>query len=61
MGNIYKVGIEFEFEPDGEHDFLFEDMSEADRIAEMVRLVNQDIFSNNIGTVRLLGIEREGN
>jgi hypothetical protein len=29
MATIYKIGLSFEFDPDGEHDFLFEGMNEA--------------------------------
>ena len=58
MSKIYKVGIIFEYEPDGEHDFLFEDMNENERVAEMIRLVNEDISSGH-GTVDVVEITNE--
>lgn len=57
MSKIYKVGIVFEFDPEGEHDFLFDEGdTQAEIEAEMIRLVNQDI-SNGIGEVEIVSIE----
>ena len=55
MSKIYKVGIVFEYEPDGEHDFLFEDMNENERVEEMLRLAGQDI-SQGFGSVSVVEI-----
>lgn len=43
MPKIYKVGIVFEFDPEGEHEELFEGESEEQMIRSMVRMAGEDI------------------
>ena len=56
MPKVYKVGIVFEFEPQGEHEDLFEDMNEDQMVADMIRMVNQDIASG-YGSVGVIAVE----
>ena len=44
MSKIYKVGVMFEFDPEGEHDFLFEDMDTDRMIDFMKSMVIDDLF-----------------
>ena len=44
MSKIYKVGVTFEFDPKGEHDFLFEGMSKEQMIRSMTSMVVEDLF-----------------
>lgn len=53
---IYKVGIVFEFDPEGEHEDLFEGMTKEDIEREMRRLVIQDI-SSGYGSVEIVSTE----
>lgn len=56
MAQRYKVGIAFEFEPQGEHDFLFEGMDKGEIKAHMIGLVTEDILNGN-GMVEILSVE----
>lgn len=44
MSKIYKVGVVFEFDPEGEHDFIFEGMTKAEMIRSMTSMVIEDLF-----------------
>jgi hypothetical protein len=55
MAKIYKVGIVFEFDPSGEHEDLFEDMTEEEMVRDMVRMVNEDV-ANGHGTVSVVEV-----
>lgn len=44
MSKIYKVGVVFEFDPKGEHDFLFEGMTKKEMIRSMISMVSEDLF-----------------
>jgi hypothetical protein len=45
MEKIYKVGLVFDFDPSGEHDFLFDEgMTEEQMILEMRRMVTNDVM-----------------
>ena len=59
MAKIYRVVLAFEFDPEGEHDFLFEDMNEEEMKADMLRMTTQDIYSlaNSNDIYRMLTIE----
>lgn len=59
MSKIYKVGIVFEFDPEGEHDFLFEDMTEDEIKASMMRMATEDIFNGN-GSVEIVSVTESG-
>jgi hypothetical protein len=54
----YRVGVVFEYDPNGEHDFLFEDMDKKEMMAEMIRLASEDISSGH-GSVEILEIVNE--
>ena len=43
MGKVYRVGLIFEFEPEGEHEDLFGDQSEEQMIRSMKSMVSEDI------------------
>ena len=43
MSKRYRVGLMFEFEPQGEHEDLFEDQSEEQMIRSMKSMVSEDI------------------
>jgi hypothetical protein len=45
MAKIYRVGLTFEFDPEGEHNFIFEGMSEEDIKSNILRLATEDIYS----------------
>lgn len=55
MSKIYKVGIVFEYDPEGEHDFLFEGMTEEEMKIEMLRMANEDIGEGN-GSVEIVSV-----
>jgi hypothetical protein len=44
MAKIYRVGLTFEFDPEGEHNFIFEGMSEEDIKSNILRLATEDIY-----------------
>jgi hypothetical protein len=44
MAKVYKVGIMFTFEPEGEHADIFEGMTEEEMINNMKNLVSDDIY-----------------
>lgn len=45
MSKVYKIGLMFSFEPDGEHADIFEEMNKTEEqlIAFMKNLVSEDI------------------
>jgi hypothetical protein len=43
MAKIYRVGLVFEFDPEGEHEDLFEGKDEEQMIRSMKSLVSEDI------------------
>jgi hypothetical protein len=43
MSKVYRVGLMFEFEPEGEHEDLFEGKDEEQMIRSMKSLVSEDI------------------
>ncbi len=43
MSKVYRVGLFFEFEPEGEHEDLFEGKDEEQMILSMKSLVSEDI------------------
>ena len=45
MSKVYKIGLVFSFEPDGEHADIFEDMDKTEEqlISYMKNLVSEDI------------------
>lgn len=43
MSKRYRVGLMFEFDPEGEHDFLFEGQNEEQMILSMKSMVSEDI------------------
>lgn len=45
MGKVIKIGLVFEFDVEGEHDFLFEGMTEDEVIANARRMVIDDIYT----------------
>jgi len=45
MAKIYRVGLMFEFDPEGEHEFIFEGMNEEDIKSNILRLATEDIYS----------------
>jgi hypothetical protein len=56
---VIKVGLTFEFQPDGEHDFLFEGMTEDEIIKDAMRMTTDDIqaLSDNGEIFRMLSVE----
>ena len=42
MSKVYRVGIMFEFEPEGEHEELFEGQDEEQMILSMKAMVSED-------------------
>jgi hypothetical protein len=56
MGKIYKVGVVFEFDPEGEHEELFEGESEEQMIRSMIRMAGEDINAG-YGTVDIVSID----
>lgn len=42
MSKVYRVGIMFEFEPEGEHEELFEGQNEEQMILSMKAMVSED-------------------
>lgn len=44
MAKIYKVGVVFTFEPEGEHEDLFEDMNTEEMVSYMNDMVVDDLF-----------------
>lgn len=56
MPKIYKVGVVFEFDPEGEHDFLFEGMTEEQIRKDMIRMATDDIYAGN-GSVEIVSVE----
>jgi hypothetical protein len=53
---IYKVGVVFEFDPKGEHDFLFEGMSKKEIEADMIRMATEDVYAGH-GSVEIVSVE----
>lgn len=53
------VSLSFDFYPDGEHNFLFEGMNEADIVRDAVRMTTDDIYtlSNSNDIYRQLSVE----
>lgn len=43
MGKVYRIGLIFEFEPEGEHEELFEGEDEEQMILSMKSMVSEDI------------------
>jgi hypothetical protein len=43
MSKVYRVGLMFEFEPEGDHADLFEGQNEEKMILSMKSLVSEDI------------------
>jgi hypothetical protein len=43
MSKVYRVGLMFEFEPEGEHEDLFEGNDEEQMILRMKAMVSEDI------------------
>lgn len=43
MAKVYRVGLMFEFEPEGEHEDLFEDQNEEQMIRSMKAMVSEDL------------------
>lgn len=43
MSKVYRVGLMFEFEPEGEHEDLFEGQNEEQIIRSMKSMVSEDI------------------
>jgi|688.fasta_scaffold05142_27 hypothetical protein len=43
MSKVYRVGLMFEFEPEGEHEDLFEGKDEEQMIRSMKAMVSEDI------------------
>lgn len=43
MSKRYRVGLMFEFEPEGEHEDLFEGQNEEQMILSMKSMVSEDI------------------
>lgn len=43
MSKVYRVGLMFEFEPEGEHEDLFEGQNEEQMIRSMKAMVSEDI------------------
>jgi hypothetical protein len=64
MATIYKIGLSFEFDPYGEHDFLFEGMNENE-IEKYCRTLALEDIGNLVANgeiARQLTIEKtEGN
>lgn len=56
---VIKVGLTFEFQPDGEHDFLFEGMTEDEIIKDAMRMTTDDIqaLSDSGEIFRMLSVE----
>ena len=53
---IYKVGSVFEFDPQGEHEDLFEGMTEQEIIKSMLAMASEDLL-NGHGSVGIVSIE----
>lgn len=47
MAKRYKVGIVFEFEPQGEHEDLFEGMTQEEIERSMISMATEDIYNGN--------------
>lgn len=52
---VIKVGLTFEFEPDGEHEELFEGMTEDEIIASAKSMAYDDIINGDVW--RMLSVE----
>lgn len=44
MAKIYRVGLIFEFDPEGEHNFIFEGMSKEDIELRIRDMAVEDIY-----------------
>lgn len=53
---IYKVGSVFEFDPQGEHEDLFEGMSEEQIIRSMLGMAQEDLLAGH-GSVSVISVE----
>ena len=56
---VIKVGLTFEFQPDVEHDFQVEGMTEDEIIKDAMRMTTDDIqaLSDNGEIFRMLSVE----
>ncbi len=44
MSKIIRVGLAFEFDPEGEHDFIFEGMDFDEIVKDATRMAIEDIY-----------------
>ena len=56
---VIKVGLTFEFQPDGEHEDLFEGMTEDEIVKNAMRMTADDrqSLSDSGGVLRMLSVE----
>ena len=56
---VIKVGLTFEFQPDGEHEDLFEGMTEDEIVKNAMRMTADDIqsLSDSGDVLRMLSVE----